>query len=145
MTTAVDNKNIQGLIQGFTSFIINHKKVFSDRTTYTLLPPLSNNASMTHLVSVARLLLVAAVALTAAPPAAALLLSPLLSRPWGVPGRRGAVVAPVAAPAAAPTSAAGPVLDFEHDDDLLRCKHELLGHVYAKSLARGFAGRPGGR
>ena len=33
--------------------------------------------------------------------------------------------------------------DFGHDEDLMRCKHELLGYVYDKSLNRGFDGGQG--
>ena len=31
-----------------------------------------------------------------------------------------------------------PTLDFSHDEDLMRYKHELLSTVYERSLARGF-------
>jgi hypothetical protein len=34
-------------------------------------------------------------------------------------------------------------IDFTHDDDLMRVKHELLMHIYQKSLTRGFVGGGG--
>lgn len=34
-------------------------------------------------------------------------------------------------------------IDFAHDDDLMKCKHELLLHIYQQSLSRGFVGREG--
>jgi hypothetical protein len=34
-------------------------------------------------------------------------------------------------------------IDLAHDDDLMRVKHELLSHIYQKSLTRGFVGGRG--
>ncbi|KAL3792230.1 hypothetical protein ACHAWO_006049 [Cyclotella atomus] len=66
----------------------------------------------------------------------ALLFSPLLLRanPFGVTPKR-SMNAPEIRPAAPQTQA--PV-DYGHDDELLRCKYELLQTVYEKSMGRGF-------
>jgi hypothetical protein len=31
-----------------------------------------------------------------------------------------------------------PIVNFGHDEDTLRCKHEFLSEVYEKALTRGF-------
>mmetsp|Transcript_21465 Transcript_21465/g.38457 ORF Transcript_21465/g.38457 Transcript_21465/m.38457 type:complete len:108 (-) Transcript_21465:372-695(-) len=79
--------------------------------------------------------------------ASALLFSPLLMRankPWGIIARQARTKTVVMSPQVSqtdihnsPSSAVGGV-DFGHDEDLMRYKHELMGYVYEKSLTRGF-------
>ena len=71
-----------------------------------------------------------------------LMFSPLLLRanPWGVIGRQNAQSprsATVKAPPQVLVSSPSQV-DFGHDDDLMRYKHELLNSVYNKSMTRSF-------
>mmetsp|Transcript_18336 Transcript_18336/g.29692 ORF Transcript_18336/g.29692 Transcript_18336/m.29692 type:complete len:116 (-) Transcript_18336:412-759(-) len=81
----------------------------------------------------------------------ALLFSPLLMRannPWGIIiGRQARTTTAVMTPQVTQTdinnSPSSGVVDFGHDEDLMRYKHELMGYVYEKSLTRGFDGNSG--
>ena len=97
----------------------------------------------------ATIIAIAIVAVASAPSAIALLFSPLLLKaiPWGVAGRR-AVATPRPNAINSTPHLSQPVdpsvrPDFGHDDDLMRCKHELLSNVYTKSLNRCFVSREG--
>ena len=87
--------------------------------------------------------LVVVVALTIAPSSSsALLFSPLLlTSPWGVhEQRRRATSTKVPTPQMPRVDSSSTMRSFDHDDDLMRYKHEVLSDVYEKSLNRGFVG-----
>mmetsp|Transcript_17753 Transcript_17753/g.37000 ORF Transcript_17753/g.37000 Transcript_17753/m.37000 type:complete len:125 (-) Transcript_17753:176-550(-) len=68
-----------------------------------------------------------------------LIFSPILHRAnsWGVGGRSNTAPS-IPSPQSVPQKSSSNTVDFGHDEDLLRYKHELLGYVYEKSLSRGF-------
>jgi hypothetical protein len=92
--------------------------------------------------------LIAIVTFTSAP-SSALLFSPLLlaDSPWGVAKHHaGASSRSKAINVPAQISRVdGPSIlpNFSQDDELMRCKHELLSSIYEKSLNRGFVGGRG--
>jgi hypothetical protein len=87
--------------------------------------------------------LVVVVTLTIAPSSSsALLFSPLLltSHPWGVAEQRRATSSNVPTPQIPRVESSSTMRNFDHDDDLMRYKHELMSDIYVKSLNRGFVG-----
>merc|ERR1712194_590230 len=99
------------------------------------------NFKMNRHATVTTLFLFALVVAVTVPSASALLFSPLLlrGRTWGSPGRQhGDSLQPesIDTPARTLSQALSPsrlAVDFGHEDDLMRYKHELMGYVYEKS------------
>ena len=87
--------------------------------------------------------LFAILALSSVQQSPSLLFSPLLlkANPWGIvaacQGGASSLSKTVKIPTQVP-QADGGLVDFCHDEDLMRYKHELLGYVYEKLMTCGF-------